>query len=144
MTTATVSHLESTTGSAGTRSLWRTGALAGGAAAAATVAVAGAAHGLGVPVETEPGTAIPILGFAQLTLFFSAVGVVLARSLARRADRPRSRFVVTTVALTALSFVPDVLLSTDAASKLTLVTTHLVAAAIVIPALAARLAVQSA
>jgi hypothetical protein len=144
MTTATVSRVESTTGSAGPRSLWRTGALAGGVAAAATVAVAGAARGLGIPVETAPGTAIPILGFAQLTLFFTAVGVVLARALARRADRPRSTFVATTVVLTALSFVPDVLLSTDAASKLTLVTTHLVAAAIVIPALAARLAEQSA
>ena len=41
--------------------------------------------------------------------------------------------------LTALSLVPDVLLSTDVATKVSLIVTHLVAAAIVIPALAAQL-----
>lgn len=46
----------------------------------------------------------------------------------------------TTIVLTALSVVPDVILSTDAASKLTLILAHLVAAAIVIPALSSRLA----
>jgi hypothetical protein len=41
--------------------------------------------------------------------------------------------------LTALSVVPDLILSTDVATKATLVLTHLVAAAIVIPALSSRL-----
>src|SRR5689334_3399935 len=57
-----------------TRSLWKAGAGAGLVAAAATVAVAAAAHSLGVKLETAPGQAIPILGFGQLTLFFTAVG----------------------------------------------------------------------
>lgn len=41
--------------------------------------------------------------------------------------------------LTALSVVPGLVLSTDVATKLTLVLSHLVAAAIVVPALSSRL-----
>ena len=121
------------------KGLWKTGAVAGIAAGAATVAVVAVARALDVPVETAPGEAIPILGFAQLTIFFTFVGVLIARSIGRRATHPRSLFTKVTVALTALSLVPDVALSTDGGSKLTFVATHLVAAAIVIPALAGRL-----
>ena len=96
------------------------------------------------PSRRLAGEAIPIMGFAQMTLFFTAVGVVLARAFARRADRPRHTFTVTTVVLTVLSFVPDVVPSTDVATKATLVITHLAAAAIVIPVLSARLAERRA
>jgi Family of unknown function (DUF6069) len=41
-----------------------------------------------------------------------------------------------TVVLTALSLVPDAVLSTDAATKVTLALSHVVAAAIVVPPLA--------
>jgi len=119
-----------------TRSLWKAGAGAGLVAAAATVAVAAGAHGLGVRLETAPGEAIPVLGFGQLTLFFTAVGLLIARSIGRRAGRPRTTLVRTTVALTALSVVPDVLLNAGLATKGTFMLTHLVAAAIVIPVLA--------
>ena len=81
-----------------------------------------------------------MLGFAQLTLFFSAVGIVIASVMARRAVHARHTFVSTTLVLTALSFVPDVLADAQTATKLTLILTHVVAAAIVIPALASRLA----
>jgi uncharacterized membrane protein YoaK (UPF0700 family) len=118
---------------------WRTGARAGVLAGIATMVVAGGASQLGVSLETEPGQAIPVLGFGQLTVFFTAIGVVIARVLARRARRPRTTFVKTTVVLTALSLVPDIALHTDSATKLTLIATHLVAAAIVIPALSACL-----
>jgi len=118
---------------------WRTGLSAGLVAAAATTAVAAAAGGLGVSFETAPGEAIPLLGFGQLTLFFTVIGVVIARVLGRRARQPRATFLRTTVALTALSLVPDLLLHAGPATKLTLIATHLVAAAIVIPALAGRL-----
>ncbi|MEA2826811.1 MAG: hypothetical protein QOG43_1250 [Actinomycetota bacterium] len=120
-------------------SLWRAGLGAGVAAAAATVAVAAVVHAAGVSLETEPGKAIPVIGFGQLTLFFTAIGVLLARAIGRRAHRPRTTFTRTTVVLTALSLVPDAILSAGAATKLTLVLTHLVAAAIVIPALSSRL-----
>ena len=119
--------------------LWKAGLCAGLVAAAATVAVAGVAHAAGVSLETAPGKAIPIVGFGQLTLFFTAVGVLIARCLQGRARSPRSTFIRTTVVLTALSVVPDVLLSAAVSTKMTLVVTHLVAAAIVVPALSARM-----
>ena len=125
--------------SASIPSLWRPGLAAGMAAAGATVAVASIAHGIGVSLETAPGEAIPVIGFGQLTLFFTAIGVLMARTMRRRARRPRSTFTRTTVVLTALSLVPDVVLSAATSTKVTLVLTHLVAAAIVIPALASRL-----
>jgi hypothetical protein len=119
---------------------WRTGIAAGLVAAAATTAVAAAAVGFGVSLETAPGEAIPVGGFGQLTLLFTMIGVVTARLLGRRARRPRAVFIRTTVALTALSLVPDVMLHADVATTLTLIATHLVAAAIVIPVLAGPLA----
>jgi uncharacterized protein DUF6069 len=119
--------------------IWRAGVAAGLAAAAATVAVAGIAHAAGVSLETAPGEAIPVLGFGQLTLFFTAIGVLIAKGIRRRARQPRSTFTRTTVALTALSVVPDMVISAGVSTKATLVLTHLVAAAIVIPALSARL-----
>jgi len=138
-TTAPRIHTQTADRPASTPSLWRPGMSAGVVAAAATVAVAAAAQALGVSLETAPGEAIPVLGFAQLTLVFTVVGVLIARTLRRRAQQPRSTFVTTTVVLTALSLVPDAVLSADAATKATLMLTHLVAAAIVIPVLAARL-----
>lgn len=123
-------------------SLWRPGLTAGLAAAAATTGVVVVARALGVPVETAAGESIPIAGFAQLTLFFTVIGILLAKGIARRADQPRSTFTRTTVALTVLSLVPDLMLSTGAASKLTLMVTHVVAAAVIIPALASRVAEQ--
>jgi peptidoglycan/LPS O-acetylase OafA/YrhL len=125
-----------------TRSLWRTGVAVGLAAAGAAVAVASVAHALDVPIETAPGATIPIIGFGQLTLFFTAIGVLLARAIGRRARRPRSTLLRTTVGLTALSLVPDVMLSAGTTTKLTFMLTHLVAAAIVIPALASCVPAQ--
>ncbi len=52
----------------------------------------------------------------------------------------RPTFVRTAVALTALSFVPDLTFGFDAGSAATLITLHTVAAAIVVPTLAGRLA----
>src|SRR4051812_26442674 len=120
------------------KQLWTTGAIAGLAASVATVAIAGTAQALDVPIEVA-GEKIPLPGFAQLTLVGAVIGIVLAIVLARRATRPRHTFVVTTVALTVLSLVPDVLADAHTATRFTLALTHVVAAAIVIPALASRL-----
>jgi Family of unknown function (DUF6069) len=117
------------------RGLVRAGAVAGLAAAGATMAIAALARGLDVPLEAGSGTEIPVLGFGQLTLFFTAIGVLIAHMLRRRAARPRAAFVRVTVVLTALSLVPDAVLSTDAATKVTLALSHIVAAVIVIPPL---------
>ena len=138
-TTLTTTTVRPETSARPSRQLRRDGAVAGVVASVATVGVAGAADAIGVPI-TVGGESIPLLGFAQLTLVATAIGVVLASIFARKASRPRHTFLTTTLALTALSFVPDVLADAQTATKVTLMLTHVVAAAIVIPALASRLA----
>ncbi len=120
------------------RCLWKTGAIAAAGAAVATTTVAAVARAADVPLAVG-GKAIPIAGFAQLTLVGALVGIVLAVVLSRRARHPRRNFVVTTVALTALSVVPDLTANATNATRFVLALTHLVAAAIVIPALASKL-----
>jgi Family of unknown function (DUF6069) len=122
-----------------TRSLLGTGVVATVLATVATPVVAAAGHAAGISLDIG-GASIPLLGFANLTAFFSLIGLVLAVVLARTARRPRRTFVRTTVVLTALSLVPDVLVDAAVATQLLLMLTHLVAAAIVIPAVARRLA----
>ncbi|WP_035855630.1 DUF6069 family protein [Cryptosporangium arvum] len=108
------------------------------AAAAATSAVAAAGQAAGISLDVS-GAPIPVGGFATLTAFFSIVGLVLAAVIGRFASHPRRVFVRTTVALTVLSLVPDLLADATTGTKLLLMTTHLVAAAIVIPVVARRL-----
>jgi hypothetical protein len=120
-----------------TRPLWRAGLGSGVVAAAATTVVAAVAEAGGVSFEID-GEAIPLLGFAQLTLVGAVLGVAIAR-LCRRSRRPRSTFVRIAVALTALSVVPDLTMRFDAASRIALVITHVVAAGIIVPVLARRL-----
>jgi cytochrome bd-type quinol oxidase subunit 2 len=136
MTTAVATA--ATTTEPRTTPVWRTGARAGVLAAAATTGVAAVALAAGVPLEVD-GEQIPLAGFAQLTLLCTVVGVLLAKALARWAARPQRTFTATAVALTGLSFVPDLVVSASSGTKLVLVATHVVAAALVIPALAARL-----
>jgi len=121
-----------------TKRLWKTGAVAGVSAAVATFAFAALAQAVDVPL-TVGGQAIPLVGFAQLTLVASIIGTVLAVVLSRRATRPQRTFVMTTVVLTALSIIPDVLADASTSTRLTLALSHVVAAVIVIPALASRL-----
>jgi len=106
------------------------------ALATSTVAAAGSAAGISLDVSGAP---IPVSGFAVLTVVFSLVGVALAAVLARRARQPRSTFVRTTVVLTALSLVPDLVADATTDTRVLLMATHLVAAAIVVPAVARRL-----
>jgi hypothetical protein len=123
------------------QSVWKHGVTAAFAAAATTTAIAALATADGISFATTPGgESIPVAGFTQLTLVFSLVGVGLAAVLARKARRPRSSFVRTAVALTVLSVVPDVTFGFDVPSAVTLVSLHTMAAAIVVPTLAGRLA----
>ncbi|MFD9739636.1 DUF6069 family protein [Umezawaea sp. NPDC059074] len=108
-------------------------------ASVATAAVAGVGNLAGISLNVS-GAPIPVPGFATLTAVFSLVGLLLALGLRRFARHPRTAFVRTTVALTALSLVPDVLADAATATKALLMLTHLVAAVIVIPAIARRLA----
>ncbi|MER5624553.1 DUF6069 family protein [Streptosporangium sp. NPDC002544] len=121
------------------RALWLPGlAFAAGGAVAATV-VAAAADTFGVSLEIG-GERIPLPGFTQLAFVFSVVGVALAASFRRWSDRPARAFVRTAVALLAVSLLPDFLVpDTDAATRVTLILTHIAVAAIVIPGLRSRL-----
>lgn len=138
MTTLTASAT-ATTAAAVRANVLRPGIRAAAVAAVATTGFAVATHAAGISYKVK-GEAIPALGFGQMTFLFSLVGIALAATLARRAHHPQSTFIRTTVALTALSFVPDITAQAASATKLALMTTHVIAAAIVIPRLAGRLA----
>jgi hypothetical protein len=126
MTTITVP----TTTAAATRvPTWRSGLATGAIAASVTAVAAAALRAAGVPLDIA-GEEIPVLGFAQMVLLCTVVGIVLARHL------KRTTFVATTVVLTVLSVIPDLTADTGTASKLGLMMTHAIAAAIVIPRLA--------
>ena len=120
--------------------VWKHGVASALVASVATTVLAAIASAAGVSFADRTGASIPIAGFAQLTLVFSLVGVGIAAVMARKARWPRATFVRTTVALTAVSFVPDLTFGFDAASAATLIPLHTVAAVIVVPTLARRLA----
>ena len=118
--------------------LWRAGLAYGAAAAAATCVLVLAARAGGADVAIA-GEQVPLVGFAQLTMIGAVIGIGLAKAFARRARHPRSTFVRTTVALTALSVIPDFLVDATPGSMAALAATHVLAAVIIVPALATRL-----
>jgi uncharacterized protein DUF6069 len=119
-------------------SLLRGGAAATVLAAVATAAVAAAGEVVGISLDIS-GAPIPVVGFATTTAMFSVIGLLVALGVRRFARHPRTTWIRTTVALTVLSLVPDVLVDAATTTKMLLMVTHLVAAAIVIPAVARRL-----
>ncbi|WP_019144947.1 DUF6069 family protein [Aeromicrobium massiliense] len=122
------------------RELVVTGLLATLGAVVLTTAIAALARAAGVDFEVPDGEEkIPLSGFAVVTAFASLLGVVLAVALRRWSARPSTWFLRTTVVLTLVSLVPATLSGADIATILTLVGLHLVAAAVVIPALTWRL-----
>jgi Family of unknown function (DUF6069) len=125
--------------------LARAGAIAAVLGAVAAECFARIAHLVGVSLDAgsigaSKAEPIPLGVFALTTLIWSAFGVVLAIALARFAKHPARTFVVTTVVLTALSFLaPLAAGATAGGTKIVLALSHVVAAAIIIPALARRL-----
>lgn len=119
--------------------LVRTGVVAAALASGATTAVAATGSAAGISLDVG-GAPLPVAGFAVLTAFFCLVGVVIAVVISRTARRPRGTFIRTTAALTVLSLVPDVVVDAAPATRALLMLTHVVAAAIVIPAVSRRLA----
>lgn len=132
VTTATRSEVPAVTGAP--TSLRRSTVTSGLVGATVTTAVAAAVHAAGVSFEIE-GEMIPILGFVQMTFLGAVIGVLLLAGLNRWSGRARHRFVQATVALTALSCVPSVVMPDDAGSRIALVALHVLAAAIIVPAL---------
>ncbi|WP_405617160.1 DUF6069 family protein [Streptomyces sp. NBC_01511] len=129
----------STTTTTSRRALWLPGfGFAAGGAVAATV-VAAVADAAGVSLEIA-GAPIPLLGFTQLAFVFSVVGIALAAAFRRRSAQPARAFVRTSVALVAVSLLPDLLTpDLDAATRVALMTAHIAVAAVVIPGLRSRL-----
>ena len=122
------------------RSLVRPGAAAAVAAAVTNLGVAAAARAADVSLEVPSGKEhIPAYAFAQVTVVCAAIGIALAAVLRRRSANPQRTFLVTTVALTLVSMVPPFIVDADLGTSLVLCATHAIAAAIVIPVLAARL-----
>ncbi|MEU6017982.1 DUF6069 family protein [Streptomyces sp. NPDC047515] len=121
------------------RALWWPALAFAAAGAGVATAVAAAGHAVGASLKIA-GESVPLLGFTQLAFVFSVVGVALAAACRRWAARPARTFVQTTLALLALSFLPDLLIAdVDAATRVTLILTHLAVAAIVIPGIRSRL-----
>jgi peptidoglycan/LPS O-acetylase OafA/YrhL len=123
-----------------TRTTWslrRTTLVVGLAAAAVVAGIAAALQAAGVSFDVDGQ--IPIAAFAQMTFLGAVAGGVIAAVLKRRSVDPARRFVRVAVTLTAVSCIPSVALPPDLATKLALVTTHLVAAAIIVPVLARKL-----
>jgi hypothetical protein len=141
-TTQSTTHATQTTTHAatpGALALTRTGVAAAAVASAATITVAAVGHAAGISLDMA-GEPIPVQGFGVLTAVFSLVGLALAVVLSRTVRSPQRTFIRTTVVLTALSLVPDAIADAAPATKALLMCTHLVAAAIVVPAIARRLA----
>jgi hypothetical protein len=116
--------------------LFGSGVLAGAAAASVTTVAAALAKAAGVDFMVN-GKEIPLGAFAWWSLVATAAGVGLAAVV-----KSRPRFVRITIALLVVSLLPAVAAPDDGASKLALVATHLIAAAVVIPWLGRRLSVE--
>jgi len=128
-TTATASYA-GTDKHAG-RVSWKRGLGTAVAAAVASTAVAAAFQAAGHALSVTDG-AIPVAAFAQMVLVFSVVGILIARHTSR------ATFFRVTAVLTVLSCVPDIAYGASALDTVGLISTHLVAAAIVVPRLARR------
>ena len=137
MSTATTTLTRSHPTTATTWSLRRTTLVVGLAASAVVAGIAAVLHAVGVSFDVHGD--IPIAAFAQMTFLGAIAGGVIAAVLKRRSVDPARRFVQVAVALTALSCIPSVAMPHGVATKLALVTTHLVAAAVIVPVLARKL-----
>jgi hypothetical protein len=116
-----------------TRGLVRAGALAGVVAAVAMTVVATVASAADVPLQVD-GEAIPIPAFTWWTLLAAALSIGLARLLGES-----RRFVLVTTVLVGLSLIPAIAAPDDTATSVVLVACHLLAAALIVPALSRRL-----
>lgn len=126
--------------SARLRGLVATGLVATTVAVVATTVTAALGSAVGVDFELpDGGEAMPLSGISLLTGILSVVGIGIAAAILRWSARPARLFVRAALTLTAISLVPPFLTDANAATITSLVLLHLVAAAVMIPALARRL-----
>lgn len=129
---------------AGVRRMWAVGTVTGVVSSLVVIALVAIAEGAGVPMKVaENGTKqpeqIPLLGYGTVILGSTLVGLLLATALARWTGRPRRAFVIAALVLTAVSFAFPATTTATTATKVVLEVTHLVPAALIIPAIAAHL-----
>lgn len=136
MNATTQSQAGFATGSARTRILVP-GLVAAVVAAAATTLIAIGARAVGVDFEVpDNGQSIPLSAFPVSTFVLSTLGVAGAAVSQRRSRHPAPTLLRVALTLTVLSLAPPLLAGANAATALSLILAHLVAAAIVIPVLA--------
>ena len=143
--TIVASHAAATTARrTGGRRMWAFGAVAGVVSSLVVIALVALAEGAGLPMEvaensTKQPEHIPLLGYGTVILGSTLVGLLLATAFARWARRPRLAFVITALVLTAVSFAFPATTTATTATKVVLEITHVIAAALLIPVIAARL-----
>jgi hypothetical protein len=129
-----------------TAPVWAVAAVSALVAAVAVGLTALVADLAGVPLEAAPQNAdgpeaIPLWGFPMSMLMSGAVGVLIALAVARWSRKPARTWTIATVVLTVVSVAGPITTGhATTATRLVLELTHVVAAAIVIPALTWRLA----
>jgi hypothetical protein len=126
------------------RRMWAVGAVAGVVSSLLVIALVAIAEGVGVPMEvaensTKQPEQIPLLGYGTLIAGSTLVGLLLATAFGRWTGRPRRAFLITAVVLTAVSFTFPATTTATTATKVMLVITHFIPAALIIPAIAAHL-----
>lgn len=101
------------------------------------------AFGVGLAAASRPGAevvAIPEGSFFGGVVFWGGIGIVLALVLARFARRPRRTWLRTAWTLTVLSLVMPLVVAADSfTTNLTLAASHVVAAAVIVPMIGARM-----
>jgi hypothetical protein len=127
------------------RPLWQVGLAAALVAAAASVLMYVAARAGGVPMELtevfeDHFARMPVMNMAWAALLDGGVaGTVLAAACRRWARRPRSTFLALAMVGLTASFVLPVISDASTATKVVLSISHVVVAAIIVPALALAL-----
>jgi hypothetical protein len=127
------------------QAVWRAGAVAVIAGAAAAAAYARLLDLTGIPmVAGAPGVSRPErvgpANFAVGTAILTVIATIMAAVFARRSHRPERTFVATTVGLTLVSLLlPLAAGATATSTKLTFALGHIVLAALIIPIIARRL-----
>ncbi len=127
------------------RPLWQVGLAAALVAAAASVLVYGAARAGGVPMELtevfeDHFARMPVMNMAWAALLDGGVaGTVLAAACRRWAKHPRLAFLALAMIGLIASFVLPVVSDASTATKVVLSISHVVVAAIIVPALALAL-----
>jgi hypothetical protein len=127
------------------RPLWLVGLAAALVAAAASVLVYIAARTGGVPMELtevfeDHFARMPVMNMAWAALLEGGVaGTLLAAACRRWASRPRTAFLTLAMIGLIASFVLPVVSDASTATKVVLSVSHVVVAAIIVPALALAL-----